>query len=118
MISPLTLSVTLADGSSLRIDTRPSPPLAAFLRQRTSLGAIAGLLLLTVLGFTLRRHTRASSARVSCLHPSSARAASDSRAVIMHDHLHWDISARQNYSFNSRSWLPDQTEEHLLRSFE
>lgn len=58
VISPLTLSVTLRDGSLLRIDTRPSPLLAAYLRQRALIGAVGALLLLLTLAFALRRTTQ------------------------------------------------------------
>lgn len=58
VISPLVLSVPMADGSVLRIDTRPSPAMAGYLQQRALIGALGGLLLLAAVAFALRLTTR------------------------------------------------------------
>ncbi|PZO87693.1 MAG: two-component sensor histidine kinase [Sphingomonas sanxanigenens] len=56
--APITLTVSLADGSRLLIDSRPSSVVRTYLRQRAFLGATSGLLLLAILAFAVRQTTR------------------------------------------------------------
>ncbi len=56
--APITVAVTLRNNDVLVIDSRPSTVVRAFLRQRAFRGALAGVLLLTILALAVRQATR------------------------------------------------------------
>lgn len=56
--APVTITISLADGSALAIASQPSPAISRFLRWRSLLGALAGCTLLVVIVLALRQITR------------------------------------------------------------
>lgn len=56
--APITLTVPLRDGDLMVIDSQPSTVIRAYLRQRASLGAAGGLLVLAALALAVRQATR------------------------------------------------------------
>lgn len=56
--APIRLAVSMRSGQMLAIDSRPSPAVRAYLRQRAFLAALGGLVLLTALALAVRQTTR------------------------------------------------------------
>ncbi len=56
--TPLSLSVPLRTGGFLRIDSRPSAVIRTYLRGRSTLGVIGGVIVLIALLFAVRQSTR------------------------------------------------------------
>lgn len=54
-LAPVRISVSLADGSALTLSSRPSAAVSTFLRRRSIVGLVAGLVLLAVLLIALRQ---------------------------------------------------------------
>ncbi|HEY1126112.1 MAG TPA: ATP-binding protein [Sphingobium sp.] len=55
LFAPVSLSISLDDGSALVLTSRPSDNIQAFLGRRSLLGAVAGLLLLVILMVAMRQ---------------------------------------------------------------
>ena len=56
--APVRLAVALRDGQWLTIDSTPSAAVRGYLRQRSTMGAIGGLIVLGALGLAVRQTTR------------------------------------------------------------
>lgn len=56
--APVTITISLADGSALTLGSRPSPTMQRFLRQRALVGALGGLILLGILALAMRHTMR------------------------------------------------------------
>lgn len=56
--APVTVTISLNDGRALQLVSQPSPPVRLYMRQRSVIGALAGLTLLAVLALAVRQTTR------------------------------------------------------------
>ncbi|MBY8826524.1 ATP-binding protein [Hephaestia mangrovi] len=56
--APVSVSISLDGGSALVLTSQPSPTIRRYLRDRSALGAISGLLLLAILLLAVRQTTR------------------------------------------------------------
>jgi signal transduction histidine kinase len=58
LFAPVTISVALRDGHILAVDGRPSPLVRGYLRHRSFLGAVSGLIIIAILLLAVRQTTR------------------------------------------------------------